>query len=213
MKSTILAAALAACAGLAGNASAQTYGDVARVVSSTPVYERVAMPRRECHAEQVTAYEERRTVRPGPEQYEPVRDEGIGPGTVLGAIIGGVIGHQLGNSSGGRDHGAAAGAVIGGLIGHSAEQDANAGYRTASREVVVERTPVTREVERCKDVMDEKERIVAYDVKYEYNGREFRTRLPYDPGTELPVNVDVRPPAAPRAPLAGPLPPSYRGTF
>jgi uncharacterized protein YcfJ len=213
MKSTILAAAMAATlAGVASTASAQTYGDVARVISATPIQERVAVPRRECRTEQVTAYEERRTVRPAPEEYVPARNDGIGAGTVLGAIVGGVIGHQFGSSTAGRDHGTAAGAVIGGLIGHSAEQDANAGYRPASREVVVERTPVTRNVERCTDVTDTTERIVAYDVTYEYNGREFRTRLPYDPGQELPVNVDVLPPAA-RAPIAGPVPPFYRGTF
>lgn len=214
MKSTILSAAIAAAlAGVAGTASAETYGDVARVLASTPVYERVAVPRRECHPEQVTAYEERRSVRPGPEEYAPVRNEGIGAGTVLGAIIGGVIGHQFGSSSAGRDHGTAAGAVIGGLIGHDAETRAAEGYAPASREVLVERTPVTREVQRCTDVTDTTERIVAYDVRYEYNGREFRTRLPYDPGQELPVNVDVRPPAAARVPLAGPATPSYRGTF
>ncbi|HET9651809.1 MAG TPA: glycine zipper 2TM domain-containing protein [Usitatibacter sp.] len=215
MKSTILAAAIAATfAGMAGTASAETYGDVARVVSSTPIYETVAVPRRECHAEQVTAYEERRSVRPAPEGYAPVRNEGIGPGTVLGAIIGGVIGHQLGSSTAGRDHGAAAGAVIGGLIGHDAETRAADGYGPVARdEVIVERTPVTREVQRCNDVTDTSERIVGYDVRYEYNGREFRTRMPYDPGQEMPVNVDVRPPAAAHVPIAGPVTPSYRGPY
>ena len=212
MKSTILAAAFgAALASLAGAASAQTFGDVARVVSATPIYERVAVPRRECHAEQVTAYEERRSVRPAPEEVAPVRNEGIGAGTVLGAIVGGVVGHQFGSSSGGRDRGTAVGALIGGLVGHDAETRAAQGA-APPREVVVERTPVTREVQRCTDVTDMHERIVAYDVKYEYNGRELRTRLPYDPGKELPVNVDVRPPAA-SVPLAGPVPPSYPGSL
>jgi uncharacterized protein YcfJ len=44
------------------------------------------------------------------------------------------------------------------------------------------------------------ERIVAYDVTYEYNGRQFSLRMPYDPGEQMPVNVDVRPPM-PRPPM------------
>ena len=53
-----------------------------------------------------------------------------------------------------------------------------------------------------------RERIVGYDVRYQYNGREFRTRMPYDPGQEMPVNVEVRPPVAPSA--FGPRSPQYR---
>ena len=37
-------------------------------------------------------------------------------------------------------------------------------------------------------------------------------RLPYDPGPQMPVNVDVRPPAPP-APIADPRMPRYRGTY
>lgn len=199
MKNSLAAAALATWGAFVGPAQAQAYGDTARVISATPVYERVSTPRRECRVEQVSAYEERRTVR------EPERREGIGAGTVLGAIIGGVVGHQFGNSTGGRDHGTAAGAVVGGLIGNQVERD-NDGYRTASREVYVDRVPVTRDVERCDNVADAREIVVGYDVRYEYNGREFRTRLPYDPGPQLPVNVEVRPPAAP-------ISPNYRGTY
>jgi uncharacterized protein YcfJ len=109
--------------------------------------------------------------------------------------VGGVIGHQFGNSTGGRDHGTAAGAVIGGLVGNSIDRDAEAGYRTAGRDVVVDRVPVTRDVQRCADVADTRDVIVGYDVRYEYNGREFRTRLPDDPGPQNAGNVEVRPPA------------------
>lgn len=214
MKNMLLTVALGSvCGALAQAATAQTtYGDVAKVLSATPVYERVATPRRDCRTEQVTAYEERRSVRPGPEEYRPSDAGGIGPGTVLGAIVGGVIGHQFGNSTAGRDHGTVAGALIGGLVGNAAERDAEAGVRSASREVVVDRVPVTREVQRCSDVADSREVIVGYDVRYEYNGREFRARLPNDPGQEMPVNVDVRPPAA-RAPYDGPRTPRYRGPY
>jgi uncharacterized protein YcfJ len=213
MKKMILGVATAAAlGGMGSTAWAQTYGDVARVISSTPIYDRVSSPQRECRTEPVTAYEERRSARPAPEEYRPARESGIGAGTVLGAIIGGVIGHQFGGSTAGRDHGTAAGAVIGGLIGNQAERNADEGYSQASREVYVDRVPVTRDVERCRTVADTREQIVGYDVRYEYNGREFRTRMPYDPGNQIAVNVEVRPPAA-NLPITGPRPPSYRGTY
>ncbi len=214
MKNRLMIAALAAVAGaVATSASAQsTYGDVARVISATPIYDRVSSPRRECRTEQVTAYEERREVRPAPESAAPPPSGGIGPGTVLGAIVGGVIGHQFGNSTGGRDHGTAAGAVIGGLVGNSIDRDAEAGYRQAGREVVVDRVPVTRDVQRCADVADTRDVVVGFDVRYEYNGREFRARLPDDPGPHMPVNVEVRPPAE-RTAYDGPRTPRYRGSY
>jgi uncharacterized protein YcfJ len=177
-------------------ASANQYGDTAQVISSTPIYERVSVPRRECYTEQVAAYEERRSSRVVYEDRyrESYRENrGIGPGTVLGAVIGGAIGHQFGNSSGGRDRGTAAGAIIGGLIGNDAE---NNGYRRASspREYVeVERVPVTRDVQRCQMVADYREEIRGYDVRYRYHGRDYTTRMDYDPGQTLQVEVGVRP--------------------
>ena len=63
----------------------------------------------------------------------------------------------------------------------------------------------------CVDPKEKRERIVGYDVLYQYNGREFRARMPYDPGKEMPVNVEVRPPMA-ESTLA-PRPPNYRGTY
>jgi uncharacterized protein YcfJ len=209
LKNTILGAAILAAIGAAAPALAQTtYGDVARVLSATPIAERASVPQRDCRPEPVTSYDERRYREAYREPREPA---GIGAGTLLGAIAGGVIGHQFGGSTAGRDHGTVAGALIGGLVGNAAERDADAGYRTASREVYAERGPVTREVERCDTVSQSVERIVGYDVRYEYNGREFRTRLPYDPGPQMPVNVEVRPPAANTS--ISPRRPSYRGTY
>jgi len=204
-----LAATLAGL-GLAGAAGvAQASSDVAQVISSTPVYERVSAPQRECWNEQVTAYEERRTVRPGREYYTESRPSGAG--TLLGAIVGGAIGHQFGNSTGGRDHGTVAGAIIGGMIGNEAERN-NGGYvRTSRDEVVVDRVPVSRDVQRCRTTSQYRDEIVGYDVRYRYNGREYTTRLSYDPGQTLDVDVAVRPRGTPsnyREPV-----PTYRRTY
>ncbi|MBL0122666.1 MAG: glycine zipper 2TM domain-containing protein [Betaproteobacteria bacterium] len=213
---TILTIAVLSTLGLsAGVVSAAPHNDVATVISSTPVYERVAAPRRECVTEQVTAYDERRSRRPIREEYVPESRSSSGAGTVLGAIVGGVIGHQFGNSTGGRDHGTAAGAVLGGLIGNSMERNSggdrydagysgNGSYSRAAYDV--ERVPVTRDVQRCNVVSDYREEVRGYDVRYSFNGREYMTRLAYDPGPTLPINVDVRP--SYRAPV-----PSYSNRY
>lgn len=198
---TIAVASTLGLAALPAVVSAAEYGDVATVISATPIVERISVPRRDCRVEQVAAYEERR-VR---SYQEPVYDnrsygEGrsSGAGAVLGAIVGGVIGHQFGNSTGGRDHGTAAGAVLGGLIGNSIEKDNggynrayDSGYRRTAYDV--ERVPVTRDVQRCQTVAETREEIRGYDVRYRYHNREYTTRLAYDPGPTMQVNVDVRP--------------------
>jgi uncharacterized protein YcfJ len=130
------------------------------------------------------------------------QDNGAPVGTVLGAVVGGVIGHQFGNSSGGRDRGTAAGAIVGGLVGNQYDRE-NGNGPSATTEV--ERRPVTREVERCRTVQEVREVPVGYDVTYRYGGREFVTRMPFDPGRRVRVAVDVRP-----IEDAPPPPPQYR---
>ena len=193
---TVLTIAVLSTLGLsAGAVSAAPHSDVATVISATPVVERVSAPRRECFTEQVTAYDERRVRRPVQQEYAAESRPSSGAGALLGAIVGGVIGHQFGNSTGGRDHGTAAGAVIGGLIGNSAERGSNDGYDNGYRRTAyeVERVPVTRDVQRCNVVSEYRDEVRGYDVRYSYNGREYATRLAYDPGPTLPINVDVRP--------------------
>jgi uncharacterized protein YcfJ len=84
--------------------------------------------------------------------------------------------------------------------------------RVLSSQPVYERSPSRREcrmegsgyssaaseLPRCDDRSEGVERIVAYDVTYQYMGREFRIRMPQDPGEQMAVNVDVRPPGADR---------------
>jgi uncharacterized protein YcfJ len=194
---TFLSIAVLSTLGLsAGAVSAAPLSELAVVVSSTPIVERIAAPRRECYTEQVTRMDERRVVRQAPQEYVTDSRPNSGAGALLGAIVGGVIGHQFGGSTAGRDHGTAAGAVIGGLIGNDVERTNNnaydSGYRRAST-YEVERVPVTRDVQRCNTVSEYRDEIRGYDVRYTYNGREYATRLSYDPGPTIPINVDVRP--------------------
>ena len=184
MKNRIFAMAAAAVAGtFAVPALAESFGDQARVISARPVYERIPVAREECWNDRVRGYEERRVTR---------SDTGaaIGPGTVLGAVVGGVIGHQFGNSSGGRDRGTAAGAIVGGLVGNQIDRQNQDAPSSATE---IERTPVTREVQRCRTVNEVRDATVGYDVRYEYRGREFVTRMSQDPGRFLRVRVEVVP--------------------
>ncbi|HVN99911.1 MAG TPA: glycine zipper 2TM domain-containing protein [Steroidobacteraceae bacterium] len=157
--------------------------DYARVTHVEPRYRqvRISVPRQEC-------YTETRYVTDG-RSYG--RDGQTAGGTILGGLLGAVIGHQIGHG-GGRAAGTVAGAIIGGAIGHDAAQrDADergyAGYD--EREV----RPVERErcVTRYSDSLEQ--RIDGYRVSYRYNGRDYQTDLPYDPGEQLRVRVTVSP--------------------
>jgi len=50
-----------------------------------------------------------------------------------------------------------------------------------------------REVRRCRTVDTLEDRVSGYRVAYDYQGRSYVTVLPYDPGSRLPVHVDVAP--------------------
>jgi uncharacterized protein YcfJ len=97
-------------------------------------------------------------------------------GAVIGGIAGGLIGHQFGSGSGNTA------ATIAGTIGGAA-----VGNEIARRQ------GDDRVVERCREVADYSERTLGYDVTYRFQGREFVTRLPYDPGPNMPVHVTVAP--------------------
>ena len=159
--------------------AAPTRGRVeyAQVVSTVPIYRsvRIEQPRRECWDEQVV-YEER---EPGYWMNNGVA------GSLIGAIAGGVAGHQFGKGRG-KDAATALGAVIG----------AGVGQRVAMRNSRPAQTVQHVGYEEvCTTVVDHRveQRVEAYDVTYQYGGREYQTRMPYDPGARIPVDVNVRP--------------------
>lgn len=151
------------------------YGDAdfADVVRVEPLRRevRVSEPVREC-------WQETRRVSQGPFSYNHVG------GTLVGSAIGVAVGNQVGRGSG-KDVARVAGALIGGAIGHNVSVDRQ---RHLGRDgaQVVERCDV-----RYRDRFEE--RIEGYEVTYEYAGREYVTRLPYDPGERIRVRVDVTP--------------------
>ncbi len=145
------------------------YADVIRV---EPLRRRVRLsePVREC-------WQETRYTSDG-----PFSTSHIG-GTLLGSTIGVVVGNQVGHGRG-KDVARVAGALIGGAIGHNVSVDRQ--RRLGDVGQSYERCDV-----RYRDRMVE--RIDGYDVTYAYAGREYVTRMPYDPGERIRVRVDVSP--------------------
>ncbi len=201
----IFAITLAAAAVTA--ATAQSYSDTAQVLSAQPIYERNSVPRQECTNETVTAdrrvpsqgqgYVDAGYQQPAPAPAAAPAERTIGAGTVIGAIIGGVVGHQFGRSSGGRDVGTGVGVVAGGLIGNQIDNSppANAGQPGYAQggPARVDYVPETRTVQRCRTVYDGRDEITGYNVAYRYQGRDYTTRMAYDPGSTMSVRVNLAP--------------------
>ena len=108
------------------------------------------------------------------DEQQMVQPAPSGAGTVIGAIAGGVLGNQFGGA------GAAVGALAGSLIGTQAELNAT--------------PPVTVPVRNCRNVTQQEQRTVGYDVMYDYAGQRYSTRVARDPGARMAI--DVRPAAA-----------------
>lgn len=147
--------------------------EFARVVDVRPLRRqvRVSEPVREC-------WEEVSYAQDGPFSSNHVR------GTLLGSLVGVAVGNQIGRGRG-KDVSRAAGAIIGGAIGHNVSRDRHR-QRYGDERSYYERCDV-----RYRDSWEE--RVDGYEVTYEYAGREYLTRMPYDPGDRIRVRVDVTP--------------------
>lgn len=96
-----------------------------------------------------------------------------GVGSLLGAVAGGVIGNQIGGGSG------RALATVAGVIGGAVAGDA------------MEATPpiVAQPVTSCTLQLSYENRVTAYNVVYEYAGKQYSIQLPNDPGPMLPIRI------------------------
>ena len=162
--------------------------DYARVVDVEPILRRIRVtePRRECYQE--TRYDEPR--------YQDARSRGPAPAAgsmIIGGILGAAVGNQIGRGDG-RRAATVAGALIGSALGHDAA--ARRGHaEDRYYDARAYEPPRAYTVERCDVRYQEswEERVEGYRVAYEYHGRRYETRLPYDPGERVRVRVDVFP--------------------
>jgi uncharacterized protein YcfJ len=98
--------------------------------------------------------------------------------TLLGAVVGGVLGNTVGKGDG-RTAATVVGAVAGGAIGSVAGRGQS--YETTATN--------------CHDIVtvDEGRPLVGYDVQYRYRGDVYASRLNYDPGARVRVQINVSP--------------------
>lgn len=92
-----------------------------------------------------------------------------GAGAASGAITGAVLGTILGE---GRGAGALLGAVGGAIVGDKMESNANS-------------QPVTS----CSTQTFMENRLVGYNVVYEYAGKTYNVQLPQDPGPTIALQI------------------------
>lgn len=136
----------------------------ARVTNVQAIYERVAFNSPVEHCWQETVAYQKSSSAP-----------------VFGAIIGGALGNELGHHKSNKRVGAVVGAVLGATIATDiSRQRGGQQYQT---------------VERCEIQPRQqwREEIVAYDVSYRYQDEIYHTRMPYNPGREIEIEVNVTP--------------------
>jgi uncharacterized protein YcfJ len=128
-------------------------------------------------------YEDRRYDSRNPNSQST--ETGRNVATVLGGIVGAALGSKIGGGSA-RYATAAVGSMVGGMAGRGI-------YETSQRN----RQPKPR-ITVCDPVHEGSysntgSNVTAYDVTYEYAGRQYVTRTDYHPGDHIRVRVDVRP--------------------
>lgn len=148
-----------------GANAADSGAKYAKVVSVDPVRKTVNNPKEVCKDEVVS-------------HTAPPKDEHRIAGTAIGAVVGGLVGNQVGGGKG-KTLATVAGAVGGGYAGNRIQADR-------------QKPTVTSTVERnCTTVNNSSEKIVGYDVRYEYNGVTRTVRMDHDPGDRVMVQEGV----------------------
>lgn len=206
MKKSLLALSMIS---LYGGAFAADFTDTASVVSSTPIYERITEPKRECWTETVQVAPKERSiggavvggVAGGLLGSQVGRGSGNTAATGAGAVAGAVAGDRVDNSDSNRSAtgavvGGVAGALLGSQVGGSSGNKAATAAGGIVGAIVGDRVanpdqPRTEQVERCREVSVSREVIKNYTVVYRYNGRDVTITLPYQPGSTVKVGVGV----------------------
>lgn len=101
-----------------------------------------------------------------------------GAGAVLGAIAGGAAGNAVGKGAG-KALATGIGIIGGAILGDHVENDG--------------RQPNLRTVRRCEPQTSYENRVVAYNVVYEFAGQRYSTQMNQEPGAVLPVQVTLTP--------------------
>lgn len=107
-----------------------------------------------------------------------VQQPTTGGGALVGALVGGGLGNAVGGGAG-RAAATAMGALAGAVVGNNVEAGST--------------PPAVANMQQCQTVTRYENRLVGYDVVYEYNGQRYSARVQSDPGDRIALQVDVAP--------------------
>jgi hypothetical protein len=110
--------------------------------------------------------------------------------TVIGGLVGAALGSKVGGGSA-RYATAAVGSMVGGMAGREIYETSQRNKQPPRRARVTVCDPI-REGDYARYPTGAGD-VTAYDVTYEYAGRQYVTRTTYHPGDRIRVRVDVRP--------------------
>lgn len=117
--------------------------------------------------------------------------------TVIGGLLGAAVGSQVGGGSA-RYATAAIGSMVGGMAGRQVyENNRRTRYPRTGTVQVCDPVPVgygsNNGYNNGSGYYASNGGVSAYDVTYQYGGRNYTTRTNYNPGNRIRVRVDVRP--------------------
>ena len=130
--------------------------EVGQVLSKSPVYQQVVVPRQTCTQVPVM-------------QQAP----SSGAGALMGAIAGGAMGNAIGDGSG-RALATVIGIMGGAMVGERIEGPSGAFAQNQTH---------------CSTQNVTENRLVGYNVVYEYAGKQYTVQLPQDPGATIPLQI------------------------
>jgi uncharacterized protein YcfJ len=119
------------------------------------------------------------------DEQQLVQQRPSGGGALVGALIGGALGNSMGGGFG-RAAATGLGVVAGAAVGDNIEAANN--------------PPAVTTVRRCNTFTRYENRVIGYDVAYDYNGQRYFTRTAQEPGERIALTVTVA--AAETAPMA-----------
>lgn len=108
------------------------------------------------------------------DQQIAVQQPKSGAGAAVGAIAGGALGNAAGGHGAGRAAATVLGAIGGAVLGDRIEGAPE---------------PELRTVRQCGTQTTYENRAVAYNVVYEFAGKQYTTQLPHDPGPTLALQI------------------------
>jgi len=124
----------------------------------------------------------------------PVQSQKSGAGAVVGGIAGGAMGNAIGNGNG------RAAATILGIVGGAILGDKIEGSGPTQMQ----------SVQNCTTQTFYENRTTAYNVVYEYAGKQYSVQMPSDPGPYVKLQISPVGASQPQAPVADGTQPYYQ---